>query len=507
MSAELIAALTREAEDISARHDFARLADRRRLFWSGYAVLPTLLLVGGMIAFFGPTVLGVLLQRQMLADADIPRSVQLVSVTKPLWPSGDEVELRYEVTGPVDPETAGTVRVEPDNQRADTYPLTFAERIDDNRSVYVAKLPPSSDNFTHRAWLGDGRSRRAERVAFEPRPVVLRVDAWVQLPAYVGTRPDGKPYEQYQSQQGDVTGLSGLTARVRIAVQKPVAEAKLILVTRGPDGTSEEDLPPIDMTILGQQASPAGAEQFPAEATFTLGPKLLAYKIVVKDRNGFTSSTPTRRGIQLAPDEVPYVGLLPERFAAPGEAPGEDSEVEGMPVPKGKAIRIAYVCRSPLGLSHARLVYRVNEGTWFHLPLTEAKPRADAGPFDLKRGAFANSGPDEPVQFYALPSPDPFAQPERLEGGGRFDFQTAKLTKVMPDGKEAELDVGDRVEFYVEAFDRNPAPNRAPGRSDARIKAVVSDSQFVDWVLSTLQSESRIRQLEDKQKGIFQRKE
>jgi hypothetical protein len=75
----------------------------------------------------------------------------------------------------------------------------------------------------------------------------------------------------------------------------------------------------------------------------------------------------------------------------------------------------------------------------------------------------------------------------------------------MGGGTPSELEVGDRVEFFVEVFDRNRAPNRAPGRSDSRIKGIVTDGQFVDWVVQTLQSESRIRQLEEKQKGVFGR--
>ena len=82
-----------------------------------------------------------------------------------------------------------------------------------------------------RAWVGDGRSRKASEVKFEPRPVVTRTDAWVRLPKWLGARPNGEPYETYQS-QGEITGLANSVARIRIAVQKPISEAKLTLIAR-----------------------------------------------------------------------------------------------------------------------------------------------------------------------------------------------------------------------------------------------------------------------------------
>jgi UDP-N-acetyl-D-glucosamine dehydrogenase len=65
------------------------------------------------------------------------------------------------------------------------------------------------------------------------------------------------------------------------------------------------------------------------------------------------------------------------------------------------------------------------------------------------------------------------------------------------------LKAGDQVEFFVEVFDRNPLPGREPGRSETRVKTVATPAQFVDWVLQTLQQESRLRTLESSQREIF----
>src|SRR5208283_1380719 len=102
-----------------------------------------------------------------------------------------------------------------------------------------------------------------------------------------------------------------------------------------------------------------------------------------------------------------------------------------------------------------RFRYRVNEGSWRPLPLREVPFSEKTGAFDPRTGAFAKSGPMDQVAFHAIPSPDLDRFMGRLEGGGRFDFQT----KAIPG-----LKTGDRLEFFLEVYDQNPAPGREPGR-------------------------------------------
>jgi hypothetical protein len=201
--------------------------------------------------------------------------------------------------------------------------------------------------------------------------------------------------------------------------------------------------------------------------------------------------------------------LLPERFAMPGD-PGltDDTEVEGMPIPIGGPVRIAYYCAHPYGIDRARLAWRVlkagkiaEEGPaagadlpWQHLPLGEVRATAEAGEFDLRRGHFEKTGLFDSVEFYPLPSPKPEIIHGRTEGGGCFDFQT----KALPG-----LQVGDQIEFFIEVFARNPALSNLPGRSETRVKTIVTRSQFMDWWLQRERHESRIRELESRQRGVF----
>jgi hypothetical protein len=506
MSSELIQMLTAEAASEADKHDFTTLPDRRRWTWAAQIAAPCAA-VGLLLFACLPGTVWALLQRQLLLNAEVPRwtTLKIADDVRERWPGGDEVELRFYASGRVSDDLTGLVRIYPDGMPSERYPLTYAGPGPNETATFVAKLPAMSASFDYRAWLGDGRTKTPGRVVIEPRPVIASLEAFVVLPDYLGKRPDGRRYEQQQA-QGEVVGSKDADVRVEISVQKPIAKGTLQLLGRlRPDDADETILRTEEFKIIGDT-------QQDAVVTFTLRPEEFAYRIIVEDKYGFSNNTPPRRGITIAPDETPVVALLPERFPGPDDTkPSDDSEVDGMPVPLGGRIRIAYFCRGANGLKAATLVYRVIKGggmggndqappeelpevKWKRLPLTEVLATAEAGTFDFRRGVFERTGLSDQVEFHAIPSPDPGRVPGRLEGGGRLDFQT----KALP-----ELRVGDQVEYYVEVTDRNPAPGRKPGQSETRVKTVVTEDGFIQWVDQTLQQESKLRTLEDKQRGIF----
>lgn len=506
MSPELIDTVARESEQIAGKHSFSQFADTRRMKWAGGLILAPIALIGLAMLVYGSSLFAILVQRQFLRNVEIPRFNSLENLTPELWPAGDEVLIEYAVRGRIGENELGRVRVKPEGLPADEYPLEYARRIDDSTTVFAAKVPHSSIAFEHRAWAGDGRTRNSSPVRFEPRPVVTRTDAWTQLPTFLGKRPDGGAYETYQA-QGEIIGLASSNARVRIGVQKPTTEAKLVLIARTADGTGEADKSTRPMRILPAEELPTGEANYPAEVTFELSGDLVAYRVEVKDENGFANSTPPRRGIQIAPDEAPVVRLLPERYADAGSTASDEDIIDGLPIPLGGQVPIAYICRSPQGVGKATLRYRVNEkGNWIPLNLKDVNAEPKYGPFDPNRGTFSQAPYGLQVEFYPQPSSDRDTTPDFLAGGGRFDFQTAELTKVTDDGQTAKLEVGDRVEFYVEVYDRNPAPGRKPGRSETRMKEVLSAAEVLQRLDQTRQSEAKIRDLEKKQRDIFGRK-
>jgi hypothetical protein len=516
MSPELIAIVTKEAEARARKVRIRDVTDRRRLRWSAWLLGPALL-IGGVLYLAWPATVEALLWRQLLADEDIPRSVYLTSAAPAVWyrPSGEEVVLRFHATGDgVNGELEGQVSISPDGQDDEHYPLKLERILGPREAVYAVRLPPSARDFSYRAWLDDGRTPHASEVRYAARPVVTKQEAWLVLPSYVGLRPKSKaPYELEQT-RGEVVGLAGSSARVRVELSKPVRDATVELLGSTLFGLTSE----VVLRRLPLALEEGGSI---AVGTFDLRPAETTYRIVVKDEHEFENVPPPRRGIRVIPEDPPHVALLREEFRPVGhlgglKGPDADFEVEGMPVPQGGRIRIAYACTGPYGVGHARLRFRVvrkpanpedsarmeEKGEWLTLPLIEVDAPKDGGPFDVRRGVFARSGEDAQVQFFAVPSPSPESVLGRTQGGGRFDFESTGV----PDGKGGEIDLlpGDQLEYYVEVFaDRDPDARRPSARSETRRKTVVTVTELVRWLDETLQEERRIRQLETRQRGVF----
>ncbi len=562
MSPELIGAVTRETEHLAQGIHFPAVADHRRLKWAAALGLPVMLAAALPFVLF-PHTTRALLARQLLAEVEIPRSIYLRPVAAEVWPSGEEVVLRFRVWGwGLSPELRGEAVLSPDYGPRERYELVYESTPKPGEAIFAARVRPLSVDFRYTATLADGRTRYPGRVHYEARPAVVRQEAWLILPDYCGHRPDKTPYELPQP-RGEIVGLRGLPARVEVKFQKPVREAVLeLLGTPYPDlahpsGLSAAQRARVEAATaaasLGRLGAPAGApaleavtglvagrgevvlermvQTFPGgaeEVRWTINrlePTYTGYRIKAVDEYHFASAPAAPRGIAVVPERPPQVALLRERFQPPSafklNGPDEDFEVDGMPValdPDGKPgrIRVAYSASGPFGLGRAQLRYRVlkkAEGSqdelpqgdehWYTLPLPE-KPAADREPFDLTRGVFKDSDDREEVPFHAFAARD--ALLPRTLGGGRFEFQTAGL--LDRSGRRIELRPGDQIEYFVEVFNRNPDGLQAvAGRSETRVKTVVTGEEFVRWTVDTLQEESRLRQLEARQRGVFDRRE
>lgn len=481
MSPALIAQVTTEAEAMVARHRLPALADASHARTGLYVFAPVLLLAAVATAVNPPLVFA-LVARQALLPVEVPRSVRLASLTPEVWPSGDEVELRFEVTGPVPDDAAGVVRVHPEGQPAESFPLTLAGRGGDGSAVFAAKLPPSSANFTYRARLLDGRTKQPGSVRFEPRPVASEPEAFVILPRYVD--PDGKREYRRHQPQGEVVAPADSEVEVRAGVSKPVAKASLVLYARDEKGKEY---------VESRRPMALSEGRDTVSLRFPLPPRPSAYRVEVEDEYGFANLHPPRRGISLAPDNPPMVRLLPEVLKDPKEeGPLDDFRVDWMQLRLGGQIQVGYEAASPIGLDRAFLVYRVRSGeqwtAWTPLPLTPtAADEAKVGRFVPELGLFEESGPFGQVEFYRVPSPDPDNVPPGLAAGGRVNFQTAALRKRKKAGDRWEtvpLEIGDLVEIRVAVYDRNPVPAQPPSQPPFGESGSVSDGDGADATLS-----------------------
>lgn len=516
MSESLIGALTNVAEQKAQGTSFTTLLDRHRLKWSLWLLVPTVLLP--LILFLsGPAVSSALVQRQFGSDASIPRSVQLIAQTTQLWPRGEPVTLKFLATGNWSNTQKGTVEIVPEGQSAESYTLQFQETgPTTGQGYFIATIPASSTPFTYRAWLYDGRTHEDGHITFAPRPTLTAWEAWLLLPKYVGLRPDQQPYELPQP-KGDLKPVPGCTARIAVTTQTPIVEAFAeLLAPLAPDLGARLAFPigPVNASFLLEAQrivgwTPTGAgplflvqkvpltlqpDGLSASALVTLPGAVSAYRIVVTDKHGLTNRPIPRRAITFHLDELPQVTLLPERFSNPGDGP-DDIDLEGMPIPLDRSLRIGYIVRDDLALDSVIFRYRLNDGPWEQLPLTEVKSLPANAKFDVRTGAFDVSGPKDQVSWFALPPEDASKQLGRSLGGGRFDFQT----RAIPG-----LKIGDVFEYYIEAKDRHDDPNRLPGRSVVRRKTIVTEAQFVEWLVHTVQQENRLRQVEKQQKKVFE---
>lgn len=529
MSPALIAQVTDEAEVMSAQHHLSALADASHAKTGLYTLAPVALLAA-IATVLNPALVFALVARQALLPVEVPRSVRLTSITPEVWPSGDEVDLRFEVTGPIPDDATGTVRVDPIDQPAESFPLALADRHPDGTAVFAMKLPPSAANFTYRARLLDGRTQQPGHVRFEPRPVVQDPEAFVILPRYVD--PEGKHEYRRHQPQGEVVALSDSEVEVRAAVSKPVTKATLVVYARDEKGKEYvESRRPMGISPAGDAVS----------LRFGLPPRPSAYRVEVADEYGFLNLHPPRRGISLAPDVPPQVRLLPEVLKDPKEeGPLDDFRVDWMQLRLGGQIQVGYEAASPLGLDRAFLVYRVRSGdqwtAWTPLPLAPTvADEAKVGRFVPELGLFTESGPFGQVEFYRTPSPDPANVPPGLTAGGRVNFQTAALRKRKKVGDSWEavpLEIGDLVEVRVAVYDRNPAasqppsqppfsesvstsegnaaeppmkdPRRPAGWSASIFKRVVTEAEFETDRERDYYQRVRLRELEEKQKRVFQ---
>ena len=560
MSLELIELITKEAELISARHHFVTLVRTKYLRRGLLLLICPLVLVLTQILVYKPVPFMALMQRAVLQGVAIPRDCDLQDISLHHVGVGDEVEIRYEVTTSrpmkID-DLKGTVRFMLADQREVVADLEFREQRDSTHALFATKAPTSSVNFTYRAWLGDGRTHHYDAVYFEARPVVTIVDAWSMMPSYVPLKPDGSRYA-IEQKQGDLRVYEGGRARVAISCQKPISHAELITLRFSASSSLGVEYQRLPMKIK-PSAEDANRPSNYAEVEFDLfrsesGERIVGYTIEATDEyqfkntvkplrtltkidlklNGFfdlswserqeTIFSPEhiRRKIEILEPEPPTVVIFPERYPDPDNPVTEDDIIEGLPIPPGATITIEYVCHSPIGFpdptpglrgrlnSPARLKIRVNDEKEERiLPLDEVLQTPESGPYNLLRATFSNQAfmkkmekDSNGIQFHGMPSSDPMYLIPRLDGGGVYFLPTKDIKKRDQDGSMKDLEVGDRLEYWIEVRDRT---GKQYGKSDPHIKEIRSIEEVLKRINEFRDSVTKLQELEKRQLGVFQR--
>jgi hypothetical protein len=535
MSPHLIDVVTKEATARAEAQSFAHVADHRRLGWTFKLLVPVLFFVILPIVA-APVVAHVLLSRHFLGDVEIPRDVRIELVKQSeVWPAGEKVTLKFRVHAKnFDPHMVGDVWVTPKGMPRDRYPLEYHEEKDGDVPIFSAEVAAGTIDFDYTARIGDGRLKAPGHVTMVPRPSIEELLAWTILPGYVGAGER----DEISQPRGDIVGIPGSSARVKITTPRPIAKGHLELLKPKPvkkdDGDAEAkepaeakvqlskagDLPstePVDEEKSREVAMTVEEGGKSATAQFDLDPKETGYRVVLEDEYGFDNRPPPRRSVRVIEEEKPTVNLLKDYFT-PGSVGSkdqlEDFNIDSFPVPVGKPIRIPYVAEGPYGLGQADLFYRVIHPTesgneqpedelFKRISLPRVKATDKSGDFDPRRGVFENTPVDKAVDFFAMP----LLEPGRMLGGGRYHFQTSGI----PDGKGGTLQLkdGDKIEYFIRVYaDRDPDkhPKRPKADSETRVTTIGSEESFVRWFSDYFQEAQRLNEINRKQRGIFGQK-
>ncbi len=515
MSRELVALVTKEAENQASRETFASVADHERLKWSAYVLGPALV-IALIPTLIWPGVVFALVARQALLSVDVPHSVTLENESQPYWPLGDDIEIRYLVRGNFTDKSVGTLTVTPEGQSTYRYELRLIEEHRD-RAIFGATIAArdiNADTLKFAARLHDGRTKQPSTMTLVARPSLAPNNprAWLIYPEYC---TPGQPRFEKQQGRGDVVGIVGSSVRIEAATIRPVKLAWIELL--GPEKIeakrSDVDVQFSEVAIGKRPMTVKNADEGSLVSdTFDIMEGLSGYRIILEDQHGFRNTPAPRRSLRVVPEEPPQVNLLRVTFGS-----GADFDVEGLPVVIGGRIRIPYSATGAFGLGSAEVRYRVlkkhdsdkepvDDEPWIDLKMSDYPGEEKDGYFDPKTGVFQNSKFDQQIGFHAVPQQGS-GDLGRTLGGGRYFLETKGLLD-RKTGAPLKLKSGDQIEYCVKVYamkrDKGPVPF---GQSETRVSTMMDANEFLAWINQVGREDERVRQLEFDQRKVFERKQ
>jgi hypothetical protein len=422
-----------------------------------------------------------LLKRQFLLNTPIPRNTTIINLPeKIVLAEGEEVSIGFDLR-----LTKGYIpamgKMRWKNQAGKT--LVIPIELDE-MGQWKATLASSIEDGFVTIRIGDGRAGPLP-VIRKNRPTLEMVSAKILMPEWFGKRPDGSPYEK-TFPKGDIDGIEGSTVQVEFKSSQALKDATLVVKNY------DSNLTPETMPCA------LGENKQTLTVRFNLKLGNVRYQVNISNQDGLESNPNWQRKLTVLQTQEPLVTLLPEQVPGIVRVFGkdEDTEIDGLPVLIGKQFRVAYKAESYSGLSVAKFRYRINENVdWKTLPLQEFKPESEkTGKFLIEAGSFENSPAKASIDFYPLPSEDPWKTPSRRLAGGRFDFQIGPLKNIR---------VGDKIEYFVEVTDMNPAEPKT-GQSEILIKEVVGVDELLAWWRRKEKETEKLMQLKNKQSTVFE---
>lgn len=479
-SETLLAELTSEVVVCYPNFNFNKALELKKLKDSSYQFAPVFLFVM-LSLFFAHNTAKALIERQLLFNTPIPRNTIFINLPeKIVLAEGEEASIVFDLRL-TEGYTPSMGKMRWKNQEGKT--LLLPIEPDENRQ-WKATLASSIEDGFVTVRIGDGRAGPLP-VIRKNRPTLEMVSAKVLMPEWYGKRPDGSPYETIFP-KGDVDGIEGSTVEVEFKSSQPLKESTLVIKH------ADTNLTPETMPVI------LGENKQSLTVRFNLKLGYVRYQVNISNRDGLESNPNWQRKLTVLQTKEPLVSLLPEQIPGLVRIFGkdEDTEIDGLPVLIGKQFRVAYKAESNSGLLIAKFRYRINEkGDWSTLPLQEFKAGSEKlGKFLIESGSFENSAAKAVIDFYPLPSEDPWKSPDRRLAGGRFDFQIGPLKNIR---------VGDKIEYFVEVADMNPSDPKT-GQSEIFVKEVAGVDELLAWWRRKEKETEKLMQLKNKQATVFE---
>lgn len=479
-SENLLAELTGEVVDCYPNYNFNKALELKKLKDSSLRFAPVLLFVTLALIFAHDSTIA-LIKRQLLFNSPIPRNTTIVNLPeKIVLAEGEEACIIFDLTL-TNGYTPSSGKLNWKNVAGKTLLLPIEP---DENGQWKTTLPSSIEDGIVTIRIGDGRAGPLPLIR-KNRPTLEMLSAKILMPQWFGKRPDGSPYETIFP-KGDIDGIEGSTVQVEFKSSQPLKEATLVI--KHSDSNLTPDTTPCDIS--------ENKQTFVVRFNLKMGN--VRYQVNCCNKEGLESNPNWQRKLTVLQTQEPLVSLLPEQIPGIVRVSGkdEDTEIDGLPVLIGKQFRVAYKAESYSGLSIAKFRYRINEkGDWQTLPLQEFKPESEKlGKFLIESGAFENSPAKAVIDFYPLPSDDPWKTPDRRVAGGRFDFQIGPLKNIR---------VGDKIEYFVEVTDMNPI-NPKTGQSEILTKEVVGVDELLAWWRRKEKETEKLMQLKNKQATVFE---
>ncbi len=493
----LVAEVARRGAKLAERASFEKALPTGRsskaLFRALAGLAPLILLL-----IVAPVWMLALLQRQLGLDIAIPRSIQVTLVGPIVLPEGEEGQVTAVVKlGQGDPNTEGMVgklvyRGKDGSRRE--LPFFVPAQSVYRSNEWIASIPADLSSGKVQAFFGSARSEKVDLVRLV-RPILTVGAAKVDLPSWVGKRPDGSPWPGH-AEAGDLGGWVGSTATISLVASTPLLSLEFKRIS-GEGSTQVTEVIPVNIH--------PGESTAHISLALGVGDKLWQAEAVSVD--GLASRNPLRRRVEVWQEIPPQVELLSE-LMIPDTAGSlllgknkttalrqalEEHEVDGVPVPIGGRFRVAYSATSRAGIASARMVYRVNSQDWKTFPLPLVPGSGTEGAFIPELGVFEKTPEEGEVTFHPVKAADPNLSPGGNEAGGRIDFRVAPIQGLRP---------GDRIEYAIEVTDRHPTG--LVGRSPSRFKDAVGLEDFLAWWSRREREQEKLRDLRLRQGAVFE---